>query len=160
MVRDRHHGDAQVVRHARHDDIGLEQQRALDEEGVLVVQDQSGVELLQVGDFEREILPGARIRIHGWYCLLRKREMGIELSAEQCRWLAGEAAFASVNNRSPFSLVWALLSRNLRRSARPKRATILIHSRLGSPPASPTNPDLGEQVGVLPPLAQSHRLSR
>jgi signal transduction histidine kinase len=49
--------------------------------GVLIVQDETGVELLQLGGFEREILPGERIRIQGSACLLRKREMGVEISA-------------------------------------------------------------------------------
>lgn len=49
--------------------------------GVLVVQDETGTELLEVGDFGREILPGERIRLQGWYDLLRKREMGVELTA-------------------------------------------------------------------------------
>ena len=50
--------------------------------GVLVVQDATGVELLEVGNFGREILPGERIRIQGWYDFFRKREMGVELT----RW--------------------------------------------------------------------------
>ena len=49
--------------------------------GVLIVQDKTGVELLQIGDFGRVILPGEQIYIHGEYDLLRKREMGIELTA-------------------------------------------------------------------------------
>jgi signal transduction histidine kinase len=49
--------------------------------GVLIVQDDSGVELLEMGDFGQEVHPGERIRIQGYYCLLRKRDMGIEISA-------------------------------------------------------------------------------
>jgi signal transduction histidine kinase len=49
--------------------------------GVMIVQDATGVELLQVGDFGREIVPGERIRIRRSSCLLRKREMGVEISA-------------------------------------------------------------------------------
>jgi signal transduction histidine kinase len=49
--------------------------------GVLIVRDDTGVELLEVGNFGREIFPGEKIRIQGWYDLLRKREMGVELSA-------------------------------------------------------------------------------
>jgi hypothetical protein len=49
--------------------------------GVVAVQDDSGVELLELGDFERELRPGEKILIQGYYCLLRQREMGIELSA-------------------------------------------------------------------------------
>jgi len=33
--------------------------------GVLIVQDDSGVELLEMGNFEREVRPGERIRIWG-----------------------------------------------------------------------------------------------
>lgn len=51
------------------------------EVGVLIVQDKTGVELLEVGDFGREILPGEQIRLQGWYDFLRKREMGVELTA-------------------------------------------------------------------------------
>src|ERR1017187_9753456 len=49
--------------------------------GVLIVQDDSGVELLEMGDFGQKVHPGERIRIQGYYCLLRKRDMGIEISA-------------------------------------------------------------------------------
>ena len=49
--------------------------------GVLIVRDETGVELLQVGDFGRDIVPGEQIRIRRSACLLRKREMGVEISA-------------------------------------------------------------------------------
>jgi len=49
--------------------------------GVLTVQDETGFELLQIGDFGREIVPGEQIRIRHRSCLLRKREMGVEISA-------------------------------------------------------------------------------
>jgi len=49
--------------------------------GVVIAADETGFELLQIGDFEPELHPGDRIRIQGWRCLLRKREMGIQLSA-------------------------------------------------------------------------------
>ena len=49
--------------------------------GVLIVQDETGVELLQVGDFGRDIAPGEQIRIRRESCQLRKREMGVEISA-------------------------------------------------------------------------------
>ncbi len=48
--------------------------------GVLIVQDETGVELLQVGDFGREIVPGEQIHIRRNSCLLRKRKMGVELA--------------------------------------------------------------------------------
>lgn len=42
--------------------------------------DDTGAELLEVGDFHHEIHPGQRVRIRAASCLLRKREMGIEIS--------------------------------------------------------------------------------
>jgi signal transduction histidine kinase len=48
--------------------------------GVLILQDESGVELLEVGEFEREISPGDRVLIRRQSCLLRKREMGVQIS--------------------------------------------------------------------------------
>jgi signal transduction histidine kinase len=48
--------------------------------GVLIAQDYSGVELLQLGDFGREIRPGERLLIRDWYSLIRKRDSGIELT--------------------------------------------------------------------------------
>jgi len=48
--------------------------------GVLVVRDETGVELLELGDFGREIFPGEKIRIQHWYCCLRKRDLGVEIS--------------------------------------------------------------------------------
>jgi signal transduction histidine kinase len=48
--------------------------------GVLIVQDETGVELLELGDFGWEIFPGEKIRIQHWYCYLRKRDMGVEIS--------------------------------------------------------------------------------
>jgi signal transduction histidine kinase len=47
--------------------------------GVLIVRDETGTELLQIGNLEREIFPGERISIQGRGCLLRQREMGIEM---------------------------------------------------------------------------------
>jgi signal transduction histidine kinase len=49
--------------------------------GVLIVQDETGVELLQLGNFQRLIQPGEQIRIRHNDCLVRKRDMGVELSA-------------------------------------------------------------------------------
>lgn len=48
--------------------------------GVLIVQDGTGCELLEMGDFGRDIQPGERLRIRQDSCFLRKREMGVELS--------------------------------------------------------------------------------
>src|SRR6187399_3141440 len=58
-------------------DIGLEVTvcaASRPEIGALIVQDDSGIELLQMGSFEREIRPGERVRIQGAFCLLRKRD--------------------------------------------------------------------------------------
>ena len=49
--------------------------------GALIVQDATGVALLQLGDLGRDIQPGERIRIRQDDCLLRKRDMGVEISA-------------------------------------------------------------------------------
>lgn len=51
------------------------------ETGVLIVRDDSGVELLEMGSVDRKFQPGEKIRIQGYYCLLRQRDLGIELSA-------------------------------------------------------------------------------
>lgn len=69
--------------------------------GVLIVHDESGLELLQVGEFSPEIQSGDRIRIHRTSCLLRHREMGVQLSARPI-----------VNNDGLHSL--ALATANLR----------------------------------------------
>jgi signal transduction histidine kinase len=50
--------------------------------GALIVQDEDGAELLEIGSFDRAILPGARIVIKGRDCLLRKRGLGIEISPQ------------------------------------------------------------------------------
>jgi signal transduction histidine kinase len=49
--------------------------------GVLAVQDDTGVELLEMGQLGREVAPGDRVLIQASNCLLRKRELGIEISA-------------------------------------------------------------------------------
>jgi signal transduction histidine kinase len=49
--------------------------------GVMIVKDNTGVELLEMENFERELRPGEKVSIQGNYCLLRKRDMGIEISA-------------------------------------------------------------------------------
>jgi signal transduction histidine kinase len=48
--------------------------------GVVIVKDETGIELLQIGDFGHELSPGDVIRIQRAACLLRKREMGIQIS--------------------------------------------------------------------------------
>jgi hypothetical protein len=76
--------------------------------GVLIVQDGSGVELLDVGNLGQEIHPGERIRLQGHHCLLRKRDTGIEISAEPVvnndgvhnqRSLQGEATLKAGQNQ-------------------------------------------------------------
>jgi len=49
--------------------------------GVLIVEDSSGVELLEVGRFRDALRPGERLLIEGYHSLLRRRPMGIELAA-------------------------------------------------------------------------------
>jgi signal transduction histidine kinase len=48
--------------------------------GVLIVRDDTGVELLELGNLRREVRPGERIRLAGRSVALRKRELGVELS--------------------------------------------------------------------------------
>ncbi|HWD18172.1 MAG TPA: ATP-binding protein [Verrucomicrobiae bacterium] len=49
--------------------------------GVMIVQDQTGTELLELGKFDPEIRAGERVHIECANCLLRKRNLGIQLSA-------------------------------------------------------------------------------
>jgi signal transduction histidine kinase len=49
--------------------------------GVLVLQDETGVELLELGRQAGEFLPGERIRIEGDRLLLRRRDLGMQISA-------------------------------------------------------------------------------
>ena len=81
--------------------------------GVLIVGDGTGVELLELGNFERQIVPGERIRLRGWYCLLRKRDMGIQISTGPVvdndgihirRTWGGEATLKAGQN--PMQLEW------------------------------------------------------
>ena len=48
--------------------------------GVLILKDKTGVELIQVGDFGGKLSPGDVVLVQRRSCLLRKREMGIEIS--------------------------------------------------------------------------------
>jgi hypothetical protein len=48
--------------------------------GVLIMHDASGVELLQLGDLQSDFQPGERIRIQSEFCLLRRRESGVQIS--------------------------------------------------------------------------------
>lgn len=49
--------------------------------GVLILRDESGVELVQVGDVGAEIQPGDRIRIRRKSSFVRRREMGVQITA-------------------------------------------------------------------------------
>ena len=51
------------------------------EVGVLILRDASGIELLELGNLGRKIQPGEIVRLTGYYCLLRQRDFGLELSA-------------------------------------------------------------------------------
>lgn len=49
--------------------------------GVVILRDASDVALVELGDDQPEILPGDKIRIEGKKCLLRRRDMGVQISA-------------------------------------------------------------------------------
>ena len=51
------------------------------EMGVVVVRDDTGTELLELGPRDQAILPGDEIRIEGQNCLVRQRDLGIKVSA-------------------------------------------------------------------------------
>lgn len=83
------------------------------EMGVVVVQDGSGVELLQLGRLDEQIRAGDRIRIAGTSLFLRRRALGTQLSAvpvvdndgpHPFRPLDGEVALKA--GRIPFELDW------------------------------------------------------
>ena len=49
--------------------------------GVIILQDATDVELIELGGDQSKILPGEKIRIEGKNCLLRRRDMGVKISA-------------------------------------------------------------------------------
>ncbi len=49
--------------------------------GVLIVQDPTGVEVLELNTRTEKMLPGDKLRIEGHHSLLRRRDFGIEISA-------------------------------------------------------------------------------
>lgn len=51
------------------------------EVGAVIVQDDTGVELLELGDFAPPLQPGDHIQLAGEHCLVRQRETGLEISA-------------------------------------------------------------------------------
>jgi signal transduction histidine kinase len=81
--------------------------------GVVVVQDDTAVELLELGRRTEEILPGDRIRIEGTSLLLRRRELGAQISAAPLidndglhpfRMLTGETVLKA--GRVPVEVDW------------------------------------------------------
>jgi hypothetical protein len=48
--------------------------------GVAILQDETGVELVELGSRQPQISPGQKIRIKGARCLLRRRDLGVEFS--------------------------------------------------------------------------------
>lgn len=81
--------------------------------GVLIVQDATGIELLQLGDLGRDILPGEKIRIRQGACFLRKREMGVEISASPVAnndglhsWTGGVGTAALPAGKIPIRVEW------------------------------------------------------
>jgi signal transduction histidine kinase len=81
--------------------------------GVLVVQDATGVELLELGRRAEALAPGQRIRLEGRGLLLRRRELGTQLSAAPVvdndrlhgwRTVAGEVVLKK--GRVPLELDW------------------------------------------------------
>jgi signal transduction histidine kinase len=87
--------------------------------GVLVVRDTSGVELLELGRRTEEFRPGERIRIEGTRLLLRRRDLGTQISAapvmdndglHPLRLLAGEVALKA--GRVPLEVDWFNCRRN------------------------------------------------
>lgn len=87
--------------------------------GVLVVQDATGVELLELGRRAEEIAPGERIRIEGNRLFLRRRELGTQISAppvvdndglHRFRTLASDVVLKA--GRVPLELDWFNCLRN------------------------------------------------
>lgn len=81
--------------------------------GVLIVQDPTGVELLQLGDLRRDIQPGEVLRIQQQNCWLRKRETGVELSAAPVvrndglhPWASNSGTVTLRAGKIPFRLEW------------------------------------------------------
>jgi signal transduction histidine kinase len=126
--------------------------------GVLIAQDETGTELLQVGDFKKDIPPGEQIRIRCDACWLRKREMGVELSAplvvdndglHSWRTKGGEVTLAAgkiplrlewFNYRWSFALdaSWAITNE----PPQPIAASNLWHAVVGEPGATSFLPGL------------------
>jgi signal transduction histidine kinase len=87
--------------------------------GVVVVQDGTAVELLQLGRRSEQFVPGEKIRIEGTRLLLRQRELGTQISAAPIidndglhgwRVLDGNVVLKAV--RVPLELDWFNCTRN------------------------------------------------
>ena len=83
------------------------------EQGVVVAQDATGVELLQLGHRSEKLVPGDRIRIEGAGLLLRRRDLGTQISTaplidddglHKATTVAGEIVLKS--GRVPIELDW------------------------------------------------------
>lgn len=49
--------------------------------GVAVLQDSTGIELVELGNDEPQLYPGEKIRLRGTHCLLRRRDLGVAICA-------------------------------------------------------------------------------
>lgn len=70
--------ERQIVREVQLDAIVCAASRP--DVGVLIVRDETGVELLELGNLGREFQPGEQVRLRAPNLLLRKRDLGVELS--------------------------------------------------------------------------------
>ena len=87
--------------------------------GVVVVQDDTGVELLELGRRTEEILPGQKLRIEGNRLLLREREFGTQISTSPIidndglhGWRVLDGSIALKAGRVPLELDWFNCLRN------------------------------------------------
>jgi signal transduction histidine kinase len=89
------------------------------EMGVVILQDETGVELLELGSQPGRVSPGERIRLEGTRLLLRRRDMGAQVSPAPLidndglhpwKMLVGEIALKK--GRVPLELDWFNCLRN------------------------------------------------
>jgi signal transduction histidine kinase len=90
------------------------------EVGVVIVQDETGTELLQLGSLPRRMAPGERLRLVHADALLRKREMGVELSDQPVvsndglhPWTSSSGKVRLEAGKTPVKLGWFNYWRNL-----------------------------------------------
>lgn len=81
--------------------------------GVLIVKDDTAVELIQVGALRREFRPGERIQIQGRSAFLRRRELGVEISSAPTvrndglhSWANATGSVALAAGRIPVRVDW------------------------------------------------------